>query len=73
MESWAEAIKMRGFDIKHAKAGRYGTGLYFAINANYSTNGYDCINKDGTSSMFVAKVLIGDPCIAKANDEAFKN
>ena len=56
-----ESIKTKGFDIKYAKAGLYGTGLYFAINSKYSTSGYQTINNDGTCSLFVAKVLIGDP------------
>jgi hypothetical protein len=57
----SESIKTKGFDIKFAKAGAYGTGNYFAINSSYSVSGYDCHNADGTQSMFVAKVLIGDP------------
>ena len=39
-----ESIKTKGFDIKYAKAGMYGTGLYFAINSSYSTSGYATIN-----------------------------
>ena len=65
VDTWAEKIKLLGFDIQYAKAGRYGTGLYFAINSNYSTNGFDCKNSDGSFSMFVAKVLIGDPYIVE--------
>jgi hypothetical protein len=38
----SESIKLKGFDIKFAKAGMYGTGLYFAINSSYSVNCYDC-------------------------------
>ena len=57
----SESIKRKGFDIKYAKAGLYGTGNYFAINSSYSVNGYDCPNIDGSYSMFIAKVLIGDP------------
>ena len=30
-----ESIKTNGFDIKFARAGMYGTGLYFAINSNH--------------------------------------
>jgi hypothetical protein len=44
VDTWAESIKLKGFEIKMAKPGRYGTGLYFAIKSNYSTNGYDCKN-----------------------------
>ena len=38
----------------------YGTGLYFAINSSYSTGGYATYNNDGTYSIFVVKVLVGD-------------
>jgi hypothetical protein len=53
-------IKNTGFDIKYARAGMYGTGLYFAINSAYSTGGYATHNPDGSQSIFVAKVLVGD-------------
>jgi hypothetical protein len=55
-----ENIKTKGFDIKYARAGMYGTGLYFAINSSYSAGGYATKNPDGTSSLFIAKVLTGD-------------
>ena len=53
-DSASESIKRKGFDIKYAKAGMYGTGNYFAINSSYSVRGYDCANPDGTHSTFVA-------------------
>jgi hypothetical protein len=55
-----ENIKSNGFDIKYARAGMYGTGLYFAINSSYSASGYATNNTDGTKSLFIAKVLTGD-------------
>jgi len=55
-----ENIKTNGFDIKYARAGMYGTGLYFAINSVYSASGYSTNNNDGTYSLFIAKVLTGD-------------
>ena len=55
-----ENIKTNGFDIKYARQGLYGTGNYFAINSSYSARGYATVNNDGTSSLFIAKVLTGD-------------
>ena len=55
-----KSIKDTGFDIKYARAGLYGTGLYFAINSSYSTGGYAAYNNDGTYSIFLVKVLVGD-------------
>ena len=52
----------------------YGTGLYFAINSSYSTGGYATRNNDGTSSIFVAKVLVGDAFFTnKADNKQFYN
>ena len=69
----SESIKTKGFDIKFAKAGAYGTGNYFAINSSYSVNGYDCQNSDGTRSMFVAKVLIGDPYFTSKHNRHYNS
>ena len=55
-----QCIKTEGFDIKLARAGLYGTGLYFAIHAEYSADGYASKHFDGTSGLFLAKVLVGD-------------
>jgi len=69
-----ENIKTNGFELKYARQGMYGTGLYFAINSTYSTSGYDTSNSDGTSSMFIAKVLTGDTWYAgKTNADAATN
>ena len=52
----------------------YGTGLYFAINSSYSASGYATNNNDGTSSLFIAKVLTGDVWYAgKQNKDAAAN
>ena len=48
-----------GFDIRFSNAGAYGTGIYFANNANYSSN-YCHPLPNGEFQMFVAIVLIGD-------------
>ena len=67
----SESIMKHGFDISYARQGIYGIGLYFAINAQYSTH-YSYKNGDGSISMFVARVLVGEPCyIDKLNKHTF--
>ena len=56
----AKSIKDTGFDIKYARAGMFGTGLYFGTNSLKTGFGYATYNNDGTCSIFIVKVLIGD-------------
>ena len=47
-----------GFDMRFSRAGMWGNGNYFAVNASYSDN-YAHRTPDGTQQMFLAKVLTG--------------
>ena len=47
-----------GLDIRFARPGMYGVGIYFADNAKYS-HSYAFKNSDGTFSMFLCFVLPG--------------
>ena len=47
-----------GFDMRFGRAGMWGNGNYFAVNASYSDN-YAHHLPDGTRQMFLAKVLTG--------------
>jgi hypothetical protein len=49
-----------GFDMRHSNQGSWGTGIYFAVNAQYSSSGYAFKNIDGTRSIFYARVAVGD-------------
>jgi hypothetical protein len=48
-----------GFDMRHSNQGSWGTGIYFAVNAQYSSSGFAFKNKDGTRSIFYARVAVG--------------
>ena len=47
-----------GFDLRFGRAGMWGNGNYFAVNASYS-NSYAYHLPDGTRQMLLAKVLTG--------------
>ena len=47
-----------GFDMRFGRAGMWGTGNYFAVNASHSDD-YAHRLPDGTHQMFLAKVLTG--------------
>ena len=47
------------FDMRFCDKGMWGIGVYFAVNAKYS-NGYAFTNPNGSKSMFLADVIIGD-------------
>ena len=48
-----------GFDLQYANQGMYGKGLYFAVNANYSHNGFVYRNSRGNCQLIVADVFVG--------------
>jgi len=49
-----------GFDIQHAKvSGNYGKGLYFAVHASYSHNGYGYRVSADRQQMILADVFLG--------------
>ena len=48
-----------GFDLQYAAHGSYGKGLYFALNASYSCNGYQHQTQQGTCQVIVADVFLG--------------
>ena len=49
-----------GFQMQFSNAGMWGRGIYFAENASYSKSGYAFNNSDGTHSLFLARVALGD-------------
>ena len=46
--------------MRHSNSGKWGQGIYFSVNASYSKNEYSFQNKDGTRSIFYAKVALGE-------------
>ncbi len=49
-----------GFDIQHAKvSGNYGKGLYFAVHASYSHNGYGYKVSADRQQIILADVFLG--------------
>ncbi|XP_037614081.1 protein mono-ADP-ribosyltransferase PARP14-like isoform X1 [Sebastes umbrosus] len=42
-----------------ANAAAYGKGVYFAVNANYSANGFSPADTSGLKRLYVARVLTG--------------
>ena len=46
--------------MRYSNSGMWGQGIYFAVNASYSKNGYSFKNNDGTKSIFYAKVALGE-------------
>lgn len=65
-------IATNGFDPSYNKTSAYGKGTYFAKNASYS-QGYMIPAKDGISFMFLCDVLMGKPCLGRANLEIETN
>ena len=44
----------------------YGTGSYFARDASYSSSsGYSPPNGEGIKSMFLVRILVGEPCVGR--------
>lgn len=52
-------IVHQNFDWRLCKVGMYGSGSYFAKNANYS-HSYTSPDSSGLRSMFYADVLVGE-------------
>ena len=46
--------------MRHSNQGMWGTGIYFAVNAQYSLGGYAYKNNDGSKSIFYVRVAVGD-------------
>ncbi|CUG88670.1 poly (ADP-ribose) polymerase, putative [Bodo saltans] len=53
------AIMQFGFDMRVARDGSAGIGIYFAVNSSYSNAGYVLQNPDKSKEMFVCRVAIG--------------
>lgn len=53
------AIMQFGFDMRVARDGSAGVGIYFAVNSSYSNSGYVLQNPDKSKEMFVCRVTIG--------------
>lgn len=56
-----------GFDMRYCSSGMWGRGIYFAVNAKYSKDGYAYKNSNGTHSLFYARVALGE-CIQLPNN-----
>eukprot|EP01012_Entosiphon_sulcatum_P066056 TRINITY_DN95117_c0_g1_i1.p1 TRINITY_DN95117_c0_g1~~TRINITY_DN95117_c0_g1_i1.p1 ORF type:complete len:409 (+),score=77.28 TRINITY_DN95117_c0_g1_i1:22-1227(+) len=54
-----DAITQFGFDMRVAAQGSVGSGIYFAVNAQYSDRGYVLQNTDKSKEMFICKVALG--------------
>eukprot|EP00292_Cryptomonas_paramecium_P013008 CAMPEP_0113718914 /NCGR_PEP_ID=MMETSP0038_2-20120614/35485_1 /TAXON_ID=2898 /ORGANISM="Cryptomonas paramecium" /LENGTH=220 /DNA_ID=CAMNT_0000647151 /DNA_START=10 /DNA_END=669 /DNA_ORIENTATION=+ /assembly_acc=CAM_ASM_000170 len=60
-----------GFDRSFTTTHAYGKGVYFARNSSYScSDSYSKPASDGTKTMIIVKVLVGDFCIGKQTDRA---
>ncbi|KAH3732537.1 hypothetical protein Pelo_16628 [Pelomyxa schiedti] len=61
--SFAREMQVVAARYGHSKSicpcGSIGDGIYFAINSNYSHNGYVTKNSDGSKEMFVCRVSVG--------------
>ncbi|KAI6646906.1 Sacsin-like [Oopsacas minuta] len=57
-----------GFNVKYAKEGMWGRGIYFAQNASYS-HGLAYKDSTGICSMFLSKVFVGNARYEEANSE----
>lgn len=55
-----QAIENYGFDMRVARSGSVGIGIYFAVNSSYSNGGYVLRNPDNSREMFVCRVAVGD-------------
>ena len=53
------AIMEYGFDLRVARDGLAGVGIYFATNSSYSNSGYVLQNPDKSKEMFVCRVALG--------------
>lgn len=54
-----EAITNFGFDMRVARDGLAGIGIYFATNASYSNAGYVFCHPDGSKEMYICRVACG--------------
>ena len=62
-----------GFDLQYSNPnGLYGKGLYFAVEASYSHNGFTYSLGKDTFQMFLADVFIGNPYKSQQNRSLIK-
>ena len=62
-----------GFDLQYSKvAGSYGRGLYFAIHASYTHNGYGYNSSKDRYQMFLADVFVGKSYSSGPNNTLVK-
>lgn len=64
----------KGFDFRYSKAGLWGMGSYFAVNASYSdAYAYQTMMHGvNVKQMFICKVLTGESYVARAKDESLR-
>lgn len=60
-----DAIIEYGFDMRVARDGLAGLGIYFALSASYSNCGYVLMNPDKTKEMLVCRVAVGSHTMGK--------
>lgn len=58
---------MLGFLCDFITAAKYGKGVYFAVNAAYSANGFSPADKSGLKRMYVVRVLTGRYTVGKSS------
>jgi poly [ADP-ribose] polymerase 10/14/15 len=62
-EASTATIATQGFLREYNSTALYGNGTYFARDASYSARGrYTPPNSEGEKFMFLARVLVGEPC-----------
>uniref|UniRef100_A0A669E0H4 Poly [ADP-ribose] polymerase n=1 Tax=Oreochromis niloticus TaxID=8128 RepID=A0A669E0H4_ORENI len=64
-----QCIERDRFDRGYAgkNAARYGKGVYFAVNAAYSANGFSPADKSGLKRLYVVRVLTGRYTVGKSS------
>ena len=55
------SVNKVGFDLKHARPGTYGKGIYFAERAEYSCCSFNHTLPNGNQQILLADVFVGKP------------
>ncbi|XP_060567744.1 protein mono-ADP-ribosyltransferase PARP14-like [Ruditapes philippinarum] len=61
----ANLIKILGFDRNYNSGSSHGAGVYFAVKASTSANGYCSPDAFGNKHIFLAHVLTGEYCMGQ--------
>ncbi|XP_053377233.1 protein mono-ADP-ribosyltransferase PARP14-like isoform X2 [Mercenaria mercenaria] len=60
-----ENIKHKGFDRNYNTGASHGSGVYFAVKASMSAQGYCRADANGHKHIFLAHVLTGEYCVGQ--------